>query len=342
MSTTVTTPLDSSPMPASSPQSSPQPHPQLQSALLRLPGELRNKIYRYALLTPEPILNPTLGRTVRPQHKQIPDLGTALLRTCRLAYHEADARVLYSGNSFRFTRAAHVFFFLRRLSPAQKREIGAVTLDLREAGRMSVGGGAGAGDVVQAEWLHYLTCDSVAHSVGVWCSNLGTLGSDVPHLRHLRLELAGWQTRNGGMGGVGEAGKKTWACLRTLVGRLKGLESLTVSGQNVDMWRLVKCPKPWSLGLWFPGHGNWTLEEEEEEEGLMKLLWGAVREECSEKGERKVVRWEWNRARLMLQVAVCRDESAGTGMLDVRRRLPETGECGWEEYVESKRSIWIG
>ena len=94
-----------------------------RTPLLDLPGEIREKIYRYALTKPEPInlwpnsfhpymigdsdrerRSSTL-RAVRNQHDLLyvrKEMATGLLGTCRMVYDEA-AYYFWSENTFRFS-----------------------------------------------------------------------------------------------------------------------------------------------------------------------------------------------------------------------------------------------
>lgn len=298
-------------------------HPQTQSPLLSLPGELRNQIYALTLTSSSPITNPTLGRCIRPNHKKIPLLSIPLARTCRLIHAELPTTTLYKENEFRFTRVAHVHAFFSQLPQHLKRLVTAITIDLREADQFTCG--SVNGDIVAAEWMHYLTCSDNAHHMGVWCTKLPTLRGDVPHLCSLHLCLNGWQPQycNGGHAG--------WKCLQELLRKVKGLDEVILTGHNMDTWRLSSCPKPWSLGLWFPP-GRWVMTLEE---GLVEFLWGVVREE--ESGERKVLAWKWSGARLRVEVKVNRDARKAGVSEFVAGRLPEEGETDWEQYHEKLR-----
>ena len=100
------------------PRRSPRPRSQHQSPLLRLPPEIRNKIYRYALVRDEPLdLWPHKWTTSNVDSKNVPGLkirhqesleyvrkqmSTGLLGTCRQTFNEA-ALFFWGDNLFRFT-----------------------------------------------------------------------------------------------------------------------------------------------------------------------------------------------------------------------------------------------
>ena len=102
---------------------------QLQSPLLRLPGEIRTKIYRYALVRDEPIdlwphkwtkpneeEKPLVGGLkVRHQESLVyvrKEMATGLLGTCRQVYNEA-ATFFWSDNQFKFSGRSGWQGFLR-------------------------------------------------------------------------------------------------------------------------------------------------------------------------------------------------------------------------------------
>lgn len=97
----------------------PRPRPQLQSPLLRLPPEIRSKIYRYALVRDEPLdLWPHKWIKTEDDSKPAPgqlkvrhqesleyvrmEMATGLLGTCRQVFSEA-AMYFWGDNHFRFT-----------------------------------------------------------------------------------------------------------------------------------------------------------------------------------------------------------------------------------------------
>lgn len=102
------------------------------SPLLRLPAEIRNEIWKYALGgkvyrgvfddSKAPSTKLSLPRTE-------PANAAALLRTCRQIYAET-ALMLCSLNKFSFDFAADVCVGVRKLKPIQRRQITAIQLEL--------------------------------------------------------------------------------------------------------------------------------------------------------------------------------------------------------------------
>lgn len=130
-------------------------HIQAQSLLFRLPAEVRSLIYTYALSSCKPIVDPVIGYSTRLQHyKSLPELGTALLRTCKFIHKEMDVRSLYTSNEFVFTRPSICSDFLNSLSLQLCALVTTVTLDLRN----NVRGKVLRPESVE-EWMHYLVCD---------------------------------------------------------------------------------------------------------------------------------------------------------------------------------------
>ena len=102
---------------------------QLQSPFLMLPGEIRIKIYRYALIRDEP-LDLWPHKWIKPCEEDKPSVGglktrhqesleyirkemaTGLLATCRQIYNEA-AAFFWSDNNFKFTGRSGWQGFLR-------------------------------------------------------------------------------------------------------------------------------------------------------------------------------------------------------------------------------------
>lgn len=157
---------------------------QQQCELLQMPAEIRNAIYCYALTSSEPIIDPTIGPTIRPRHKNIPILGTALLRTCKKVHAEVDLRVLYSRNAFCFTRPVHATSFFRKLGPLQRTLIRGITIDFRMPDFQADGSN------YLREWMHYLESASTHGDRKVCCQIQGpALQRVVPHLDFLAIGI---------------------------------------------------------------------------------------------------------------------------------------------------------
>ena len=98
----------------------------IQSLFLALPGEIRNRIYRYALVTSQPFA----------VQLQFAPLDTALLRVNKEVYAEASS-IFYHENAFRFPQALFVgaeilpqLESFYRVSPSRLRTMRNFVLDV--------------------------------------------------------------------------------------------------------------------------------------------------------------------------------------------------------------------
>ncbi|KAF2274464.1 uncharacterized protein EI97DRAFT_100143 [Westerdykella ornata] len=102
---------------------------QLQSPLLRLPTEIQQIIFTYALTAPGPVINPALQQELE---TPVRSLGTALPRTCRKIYHTIPffppAAPLYLFTEFHFTHLSDLGDFLYMLPRRRRALIRDVTL----------------------------------------------------------------------------------------------------------------------------------------------------------------------------------------------------------------------
>ena len=251
---------------------------QSRSSLVSLPGELRNQIFELALLSDNSIVNPYFEPSARPRHHHVPDFGVAIARTCQAMYNDFDQTPLLKHNTFVFTRVTHVHAFYAHLTRAQMRMIRSITIDLREAASgYANDGGVENADIISNEWMHYLTCDHLAHPSGVWCSKLSTVGSDIPDLRELVLDLTGWQSPFAG------ARRSGWKYLQRLLGGLKDMDSISLKGKCLSTSCWNPSPAPWGVGPWFsPAFGN-------DDTSLLELM-GAVLRPAG-RDERKTFTW---------------------------------------------------
>lgn len=156
-------------------------HPQLKSSFLHLPAEIRNAIYKHALSTSEPIIDPSVKASgeeecVGSPSCSISSLAKALLLTCRLVNRELNIRLIFARNIFRFTSVTPMRNFLRAFPKSHSQLITDVEFDL--------GGLDARHPSVLREWARYLSW-----SEGSWTRNLGSLKMDVPNLRVLRFSL---------------------------------------------------------------------------------------------------------------------------------------------------------
>jgi hypothetical protein len=253
-------------------------NPQLLSPLLRLPGELRNKIYAFALTTPDPITDPSTPHILASKHNSIPPLGVSLLRTCRLVYTEASLRPLYAANRFRFTTVTYTHHFLTALSPALRDQIHDLEIDVRDIHAQN--------PRIDGEWTQYLSA-----SADIWAQKIGSLRADTPGLRVLRLNFGAWPR-------IGVRRRHLWDILRRLVLNLEGLGLERVVLIGASRGAAIAKIEPWS-----PVHyvgADYVGGEEDERFDLVGKMWEAVGNE----GDEKVVRWSRNAGAIELEVVL--------------------------------------
>ncbi|KAF2807433.1 uncharacterized protein BDZ99DRAFT_363361, partial [Mytilinidion resinicola] len=179
--------------------------PQRESPFLRLPGELRNQIYNAALATRSPIIDPGAPS----HHTSTPPLCLPLIRTCRAVYAEASLGPLFALNRFHFTAVTHAHLFLSNLTPAHRAFIQDIEVDVRSV------------HAQPGEWATYL--DSSLSGIG----KLGSLRTDAPGLKVLRLNFSAWPT-------IGLSRAELGQLLRQMVTGVagSGLERLVVMGAS--------------------------------------------------------------------------------------------------------------
>ncbi|TID17574.1 putative WD repeat-containing protein [Venturia nashicola] len=157
--------------------------PQLQSPLFsRLPGELREQIWKYALTSSGAIVDPTISPYPRTHFQPVPKLGVSLLRTCKRINTETSSAFLYSQNRFRFTNAhtMHHFLSINRNNPTP---IVDVEIDMREVND--------ANAYKERELIKYLSWTKEDDTL--WDHEIGGLRVDAPHLKTLRLNIEKWR-----------------------------------------------------------------------------------------------------------------------------------------------------
>jgi hypothetical protein len=156
---------------------------QLQSPFFnRLPGELRDQIWAYALTTLKPIVDPSLSPVLKSPSHPDPTLGAPLLRTCKRIHAEVSLVPLYSHNRFSFTSAfsSHHFLSTHRDNQAP---IWDVEIDMREV--------TDAYSSTEREFIQYLSWKADENSA--WMQQTGGLCIDAPHLKTLRLNIERWR-----------------------------------------------------------------------------------------------------------------------------------------------------
>ncbi|GAM90361.1 hypothetical protein ANO11243_084040 [Dothideomycetidae sp. 11243] len=170
-------------------------HNQLQSPLFRLPPELRNYIFDLSLTTTEDIVDPITPSDddfcpSQDANRTIPALGIGLLSTCKRASSEISLAALYC-NDISFTTPSHIFSLLDT-SPITRKQLTRVTLSLRETRLMPASTDGTPCSPLAQQWLHFLTClPRHSHYPTAWCARFPTLGSALPDLTHLIIDLTG-------------------------------------------------------------------------------------------------------------------------------------------------------
>lgn len=292
----------------------PQPiNPQLQSPLLRLPGEIRNIIYLYSLTTDLPITDPATGgpphTTIKSPHHSIPPLGTALLQACRLVFRETDIRPLYTRNTFRFTSVTHMHRFLVLLSPEHSRIIRDLEIDVRDVDARHPG--------VSREWAQYLSW-----SEGIWAKKLGSLKVDAPGLRTLRLNFEAWPR-------IGVSRRHLWDILRRLLINVDALERVVINGSSKGGTMARRDP-------WSPVH--FVGSDDVGSDDLVEIMWPTVR---SPGNEDKLIRWARHNGNISLEVILkTHIQKANRLWVETSTKTkasdpwPKDGHCSWQEYQQ--------
>lgn len=156
---------------------------QLQSPLFnRLPGELRDQIWKYALTSTGAIVDPTISPYRRTHLQPIPRLGVSLLRTCKRINAEISGALLYSRNRFRFTTAHTMHHFLSA-NRNNTTPIIDVEIDMREVND--------ANAYNERALIRYLSWSKEDDTP--WAQEIGALCVDAPHLQTLRLNIERWR-----------------------------------------------------------------------------------------------------------------------------------------------------
>lgn len=293
--------------------------PQTHSPLFRLPGELRNEIYDLALTPTTPIVNPSWNTNDEPQHRPIPSLGVALLRSCRAIYLEANDSVPLKKGDFVFTQVAHIQAFFSRLSLAQASYVHHITIDFRDTASNDMGLQSEQGSIIAREWIHYFGCTRGAHMLGAWCADLSTLRTHLPYLDSLCFDLANWQPKDAGsrVGG--------WKYLQSLLRKDRNLDSFTLKGKCLDSSSWASQPVPWSKGLWF------SPAFDKDESALIDLMSQTIRVV----GEKEVVLIEWHTEDDITSLTVRVGKAHDVGSLtDIEVPLIRGGRISWGSFLE--------
>ncbi|GME65434.1 uncharacterized protein LTHEOB_9476 [Neofusicoccum parvum] len=342
----------------------------MPTTFLSLPGEIRNRIYTFALTTDSPITDanslattspntaatrrkpsspaasPSVERrdplaavkTPLPQtpHHSIPALGTALLRTSRLIHAEAPVSILYARNTFRFTSVTHCQTFLLSLPPWLRARVHDVEIDVRDISPSPLPAPEAPGAGINREWPQYLSWRPVS------TAQLGSLRVDAPGLRTLRLDFSAWPRAR-------LSRRHLWDILRRLLHNVEGLERVVLRGCYAAGTAMERR-EPWDPA-YYVGTDEVTTE------GVVERMWGTV--DGGKEGDGgKVVRWERDgEGNIALEVVSLahlskRARSAGGGFygekkleLVARQKpsdpWPANGACTHEEYLRRKDPLWF-
>ncbi|KAL0261844.1 hypothetical protein SLS55_003276 [Diplodia seriata] len=344
----------------------------MPTSFLSLPGEIRNRIYTFALTTdlpitdanslatappkPSPASTPTeeksdpmlAARTPLPQtpHHSIPALGTALLRTCALIHAEAPVSLLYARNTFRFTSVTHCQTFLLSLPPWLRARVHDVEVDVRDISPSPLPAPEDPRAHINREWPQYMSWRPTS------TAQLGSLRVDAPGLRVLRLDFSAWPRAR-------LSRRHLWDILRRLLHNVEGLERVVLKGCYAAGTAMERR-EPWDPA-YYVGTDEVTTE------GVVDRMWGTVRGSAVKDGKSvetmgddgKVVRWErdgeGNIALEVVSLTHLTKKMRGAGAmhhnadkkleLAVRQRpsdpWPANGACTYEQYSRRKDPLWF-
>ncbi|RMZ72927.1 ethyl tert-butyl ether degradation ethd [Pyrenophora seminiperda CCB06] len=180
---------------------------QLQSALLRLPAEIKHMISGLCFTTEAPIDVDCLQgeRGVMPSAAP----GLSLLQTCRRIYHEADRRPLFARNTFRFSNLETLTGFLLALPVEHRMWVQDIEIDMRNLDSDR--------DHITRGWLQYLaTAKNKTDS---------SLRIDAPGLKCIRINLEAWPV-------IPMFRIELWGVLRSMLSELRDLERIVVTGAS--------------------------------------------------------------------------------------------------------------
>jgi hypothetical protein len=282
-------------------------HGQAQSPLFLLPGELRNEIYRLALVSPaNAITDPCVppedgGHYIKSYRHDVPAFGAALFRTCHKIFYEAPLALLYTGNRFRFTSSTHAHRFLRSLPRQHVGLIREIELDLF-CNQYDIS--------LKREWSQYMAW---APDCGIWAKKLGSLRVDAPGLQVLRIDV----------------GRDIiWTFLEGILHGPEDLSRIVVTGcaepDYLAAWRISAWDFSWPMNF---------LGKPETDPPIMDLLVKCV----AGKNEDKLIRWCRAGNVVTLEVltadALRQAEWYSGRLTDLNReKLPSEGVCTFADY----------
>jgi hypothetical protein len=281
-------------------------HLQLQSALIRLPTEIKHIIFSYCFTADGPIVDPVVACD-RPEGEAVPKLGINVIQTCRRLYHEIDRRPLMYQNTFRFTTVDRVRCFLKGIGTSSSACVLDIEIDARRVHSDHPG--------IAREWLHYL-----AWGGGTWSKILGSLRVDAPNLKCLRLNFESWPS-------IPMFRIELWNLLRNMLSHVDSLERVIIVGASEGKGMAMREP-------WSPVH--FVGGDDVGPDDLVQRMWNTVKEVNSS----KIIRWERREGRLYLEVVsraylmkhVDRHWTGPHKRENHTDAWPENGSCTWSLY----------
>jgi hypothetical protein len=277
---------------------------QLQSPLVCLPAEIKHIIFRQCFTSDDVITDPTICDQI--QRNPIPSLGVALLQTCRRLYLEADRRHLFSQNTFRFTTVGGARTFLKALDDHHRFSVQNVEIDVRKVHSDHL-------DLAR-EWMQYLA----------WDSEAGSLHTDAPNLRTLRLNFASWPR-------IPMFRTELWSLLRQMLSNVRGMERIVVIGASKGQAMARRNP-------WSPAH--YVGAEDAGFNDLVPRMWECVEAPAAA----KVIRWVRSDGKLNLEVVsqahllrhIDTNWLGSSVLPTLTEPWPVNGSCSWTDYENCK------
>ncbi|KAE9974707.1 hypothetical protein BLS_002952 [Venturia inaequalis] len=287
---------------------------QLQSPFFgRLPGEIRDQIWKYALTSSDAIVAPTISSYPRTHFQPIPKLGVSLLRTCKRINAEISGAFLYSQNRFRFTNLHTMHHFLS-LNRNNATPITDVEIDLKEVGD--------ANGYNERELIRYLSWTKEDDTLRA--QEIGGLCVDAPHLKTLRLNIEKWRL------------SKSLRTVQLVQEILRGPQELDrcvitgADGSELLFGAKEKYVEQWGPVIFTGIMIFWKLAS------MVQWMAACVR------GEKKdaIVRWS-NKKKVVSLEVICREaftkEFGWTGYEKAMSATAQTAESGCCSLVEYER-----
>lgn len=241
---------------------------QTQSRLIQLPQEIKNLIFDLCFAADGAIVEP-IPNNDSSQGDVSRRMGVNVLQTCRRLYHETDRRSLFTQNTFRFISVGRMSSFLRSLNPVHAACIRNVEIDAQSMH-------SNYPERAQ-EWLQYLS----RHN-DQWDKDLGSLRTDAPELKCLRLNFESWPK-------IAMKRLELWNQLRNMLSGIEGLQRVIVVGASKGAAMAKRAP---FSPVHYVGGDDVGVDD------LVPHMWSTV----GGADESKVVRWTRLNGRLDLEV----------------------------------------